>query len=112
MPHRGQTHADRSTRIHVIIKQIANFSRLIRDRNPDLVEAALVHRVGLAHEDVGRDLVLGATELAESREPNQIVEGLLRQRQAQRPRLGTVFRSGHLSHAPWTPSLRDSSALL
>ena len=30
-----------------------------------------MHRMGLAHEDVGRDLVLGGGELAEGREQNE-----------------------------------------
>ncbi len=44
-----------------------------------------MHGMGLAHEDVGRDLVLGAAELAERREQNEIIERLFRQRQTERP---------------------------
>src|SRR5215468_5434364 len=68
---------------------------LIRLRHPLLVEAALVHGIGLAHQDVGGDLVLSAAELAQRGEQNEIVEGLLRQRQTERPGLRAVFRSSH-----------------
>src|SRR5262249_56742884 len=68
---------------------------LIGRRYPLLVEAALMHGVGLAHEDVGRDLVLGAAELSERREQNEIIEGLFRQGQAERPGFRAIFRSGH-----------------
>src|SRR5262249_19052933 len=63
--------------------------------NPLLVEAALVHSVGLAHQDVRGNLVLGAAELSESCEQYQVVERLFGQRQTERPRLRVVFRSGH-----------------
>src|SRR5580704_12030288 len=60
-----------------------------------LVEAPLDHFVDLAHQDVSRDLVLGAPELSERREQSEVIEGLDRQGQAQRPRLRTVFGSRH-----------------
>ena len=53
-----------------------------------------MHRVGLAHEDMGRDLVLGAAEFPEGRQQNEIIEGLFRQRQTERPGFRAVFRSG------------------
>ena len=45
---------------------------------PLLVEAALVHGVGFAHQDVGGDLVFGATELSQRGKQNEIIESLLR----------------------------------
>ena len=68
---------------------------LIGHGNSLLVEAALMHRVGLTHENMGRDLVLGAAELSESRKKHQVVECLFRQGQAQLPGFRAVFRSGH-----------------
>src|SRR5262249_39424016 len=69
--------------------------RLIRLRHPLLVEAALVHGMGFAHQDVGGDLVLGAAELAQRGEQNEVVEGLFRQRQTERSGFRAVFRSSH-----------------
>src|SRR5580704_4199645 len=66
-----------------------------RRRDADLVEARGVHGIDLAHQDVGRHLVLGAAELAERRQESQVVEGLDRQGQAERPRLRAVFGSRH-----------------
>lgn len=68
---------------------------VVRRRNAHLVEAARVHRIDLAHQDVGRDFVFGAAELSERGQQRKIVEGLGRQRQAERPRLRTVFWSRH-----------------
>src|SRR5262245_5287369 len=53
--------------------------------NSLLVESALMHRIGLAHENVRRDLVLGAAEFSESGKKHQVVECLFRQGQAQLP---------------------------
>src|SRR5690349_15916864 len=64
-------------------------------RDALFVEAALEHRVRFAHEDMGRDLVLGAAEFAEGREQNQVIERLFRQRQTDRTCLRTIFRSRH-----------------
>src|SRR5271163_4304059 len=68
----------------------------LRRWNARLVETALDHRVDFAHQDVGRHLVLGAAELSQRCEESEVIEGLGRQRQAQRPRLRAVFRSRHL----------------
>src|SRR6185295_17301942 len=46
-------------------------------------------------QDVGRDLVLGPAELSQGGEEDQVIEGLLRQRQTQWTRLGAVFGPGH-----------------
>src|SRR5262249_34897278 len=73
----------------------AQSSSHIRLRHPLIVEAALVHGIGLAHQDVGGDLVLGAAELAQCGEQNEIIEGLFRQRQTERPGFRAVFRSSH-----------------
>ena len=47
------------------------------------MEAALMHRIDLAHEDMRCDLVFGAAEFPERREQNQIIERLFRQGQTQ-----------------------------
>src|SRR5215470_7390847 len=70
---------------------------LIGHRDALLVEAALVHRVNLAHENMCCHLVLGAAEFAERRQQNQVIERLFRQRQAERPGLRAVFRSSHFT---------------
>ena len=79
--------------------------RLIGRGDALLVEAALMHRVGLAHEDMGRDLVLGAAKLPEGRQQNEIIEGLFRQRQTQRPGFRAVFRSSHFPRLSPTPHM-------
>src|SRR5262245_52876025 len=66
-----------------------------RRRNALLVEPALMHGISLAYQDVGRDLVLGAAELPESREQDQVVERLFGQRQTERPGFRAIFRSSH-----------------
>jgi hypothetical protein len=68
---------------------------LIGRRNPLLVKTALVHEVGFSDENVGRDLVFGAAELPEGCEQHQVIEGFLRQSQAQRPGFRAVFGSRH-----------------
>jgi len=74
---------------------VAAVAAALRRRDARLVEALRVHHVDLAHQDVGRDLVLGAAELAERRQESQVIEGFYRQRQAERPCLRAVFGSRH-----------------
>src|ERR1700683_3623043 len=66
-----------------------------RRRDAHLVEAAGMHGIDLAYQDVGRHLVLGAAELSERCQQSEIIEGLDRQRQAQGPGLRAVFGSRH-----------------
>src|SRR5271166_3949875 len=72
---------------------------LLRRGDSRLVESLRVHHVDLAYEDVGRDLVFGAAELAQGGQQGEVIEGLDRERQAQSPRLRAVFRSRHRSNA-------------
>src|SRR6516165_9393377 len=71
----------------------------LRRRDARLVEALRMHDINFAHQNVGRDLVFGAAELAEGRQQSEVIEGFDRQRQAQRPRFRAVFRSRHRSNA-------------
>jgi hypothetical protein len=66
-----------------------------RRRNARFVEAALDHGVDFANQDVCRDLIFGAAEFSERRQQRKVIEGLDRERQAQRPRFRAVFRSRH-----------------
>src|SRR6476620_7661099 len=68
---------------------------IARRRYAHLVEAPFHHFVDLAHEDVGRHLILGAPEFSARREQSEVSEGLDRQGQAQRPRLRAGFGSRH-----------------
>ena len=67
----------------------------LRRRNPHFVEAALDHGVDLAHQNLGRDFVLGAAEFSERRQQSQIIEGFERQ-----VRL-SAFASERFSVAPY-----------
>src|SRR5215472_12846448 len=73
----------------------------LRRRDARLVEAARMHDINFAHQNVGRDLVFGAAELAERGQQSEVIEGLDRQRQAQRPCLRAVFRSRHYPNASY-----------
>src|SRR5262245_15426216 len=64
-------------------------------RNARFMKAILVHRIGLANEDMRRNLVFGAPKFSERREQRQIIKSLQRQRETQRSRLRTIFRTGH-----------------
>src|SRR5262249_42527520 len=67
----------------------------IDSRNTLLVKAALVHRIGLADEDVGRHFVFGAPKLSESRTQHQIIKCFDWERQTERSRFRAVFGSRH-----------------
>src|SRR5262249_15675316 len=74
---------------------------LLRRRDACLVEALRVHDIDLAHQDVGRDLVFGAAELAKRGQQSEGIECLDRDGQAQCPRLRAFFRSRHRSNASY-----------
>src|SRR5262245_42906813 len=68
---------------------------LIGRADPLIVEAVLMHGMGLAHEDVGRNLVLGAAKFPARSEQDQVIESLFRQREIQRARFRAVFGPSH-----------------
>jgi hypothetical protein len=78
-----------------VLPRLPRLPLVVRRRDPHLVESGRVHRVGLAHQDVGRDLVFGAPELSERGKQCKVVERLDRESQTQRPRFRSVFRSRH-----------------
>jgi hypothetical protein len=51
---------------------------LVGRRDPLLVKSVLMHRMGLAHEEMRCDLVLGAPELPARCQQNQVIERLFR----------------------------------
>ena len=51
---------------------------LLWRRNAGLVEAVRVHHIDLAHQDVGRDLVFSAAELAERGQESEDAQRLTR----------------------------------
>ena len=57
----------------------------LRRRDARLMEALCVHDIDLAHQDVSRDLILGAAELTEGGQESEVVERLDRQSRAQGP---------------------------
>jgi hypothetical protein len=52
-------------------------------RGLPFVESTLNHCVCFANQNVGRDLVLGATEFAKTREENEVIESFFWQGQTQ-----------------------------
>src|SRR5262245_15984729 len=72
-------------------------------RNARFMKAILVHRIGLANEDMRRHLVFGAPKFSERREQRQIIKSLQRQREAQCSRFRTIFRTGHTLRLSLTP---------
>src|SRR5688572_10079721 len=72
-----------------------NLTSWLRGLDPLLVKAALEHRIRLAHENMRRHLVLGAAELPQPRQQDQVIKRLGGQRQAQRLCLRAVLRPGH-----------------
>src|SRR4029450_2084864 len=82
-------------------------SRLLHvgSRNTLLMKAALVHCIGLADEDVGRDFVFGAPKLSESRKKHQVIKCFGWERQTKRPRFRAVFGSRHGLHLTITTAL-------
>jgi len=62
------------------------------------MKAAFEHCVGLADENMRRHLIFGATELSQGRKQSQVIESFQRQREAERSRFRTVFRTGHTLH--------------
>src|SRR5262245_5408834 len=83
------------TRIHVESDaSLFSFSH-VGGRNARFMKAILVHRIGLANEDMRRHLVFGAPKFSERREQRQIIKSLQRQRETQCSRFRTIFRTGH-----------------
>src|SRR5262245_5533644 len=67
----------------------------IGGRDPFVVESALVHGVSLAHENVGRNLVFGASKFSQCCEKRQIIERFDWQRQAECSGFRAIFWSRH-----------------
>src|SRR5262245_26216797 len=85
------------TRILVGVERDASLSSFghVGGRNARFMKAILVHRIGLANEDMRRNLVFGAPKFSERREQRQIIKSLQRQRETQCSRFRTIFRTGH-----------------